>query len=343
MKAVVMHRRGGVEQLVYEDFPTPEIGPTEVLLRVRACALNRLDIFARQGSQAVKVRLPHILGLEAAGDIVAVGEEVDNVRVGDQVVMHPTISCGTCVYCRGGHDNLCTQRRLIGVHVHGGYAEYLKAPARNAIPLPRNFSYEEAAAVPVAFGTAWHMLVTRAQLQAGETVLILAAGSGVSTAAIQIAKLKGARVIAAASSDEKLERARELGADEVINYGRERQFQYAVRRLTDGLGVDVVFEHVGPDTWQQSMASLAPLGRIVTCGATTGRWGRTDLWSLFDRERTILGSWGAALKDFYEVSEEMGKGRLKPVIARVFPLTEAREAHRLLESRDVFGKIILKP
>jgi len=342
MKAIIFYKRGGPEQLRYEDVPEPVIGPDEILVHVRACALNHLDIYTRQGAQAVKAPLPHILGLEATGDVAAVGEAVSGVQVGDRVGLHPFITCGACEYCRSGHENLCLNRKILGVNVHGGYAEYVKAPAVNAIPIPDHISYEEAAAMPVAFGTAWHMLVDRARLQAGETVLILAAGSGVGTAAIQVAKHLGARVIATASTDEKLARARELGADETINYSSGK-FSHAVRKLTDGRGVDVVFEHVGPDTWQESVASLAPNGRLVTCGATTGRWGQTDLWSLFGKQLSLLGSFGATHKDHREVIGLLAAGVLKPVIDRCLPLWEAARAHELLESRQVFGKLILNP
>lgn len=342
MKAIIFHKRGGIEQLRYEDVSEPTIGPDEILVRVRACALNYLDIYTRKGAQAVKAPLPHILGLESTGDVVAVGEAAEGVQVGDRVVVHPFIVCGACEYCQSGHENLCLKRKILGVNVHGGYAEYVKAPARNAIYLPDHVGYDEAAAMPVAFGTAWHMLVDRARLQAGETVLILAAGSGVGSAAIQVAKHLGARIIATASTDEKLAKARELGADETINYS-EKRFSHAVRRLTDGRGVDVVFEHVGPDTWRESVASLALNGRLVTCGATTGRWGRTDLWSLFGKQLTLLGSFGATHKDQHEVIGLLADGVLKPVIDRCLPLREAPKAHQLLENRQVFGKLILNP
>lgn len=342
MKAVILYKRGGPEQLRYEDVPEPTIGPDEILLRVRACALNHLDIYTRKGAQAVKAPLPHILGLEATGDVAAVGEAVSGVQVGDRVGLHPFIMCGACESCQSGHENLCLNRKILGVDVHGGYAEYVKAPAINAIHIPDHIGYDEAAALPVAFGTAWHMLVGRARLQAGETVLVLAAGSGVGTAAIQVARHLGARIIAAASTDEKLAQARELGADETINYSGGK-FSRAVRKLTDGRGVDVVFEHVGPDTWRESVASLALNGRLVTCGATTGRWGQTDLWSLFGKQLSLLGSFGATHRDHREVIGLLADGVFKPVIDRCLPLQEAAKAHQLLENRQVFGKLILNP
>jgi NADPH:quinone reductase-like Zn-dependent oxidoreductase len=337
-----MHKRGGPEVLEYEDTPEPTVGPGEALVRVYACGLNHLDIFTRQGSQAVKAPLPHILGLEPAGEVVELGQGVENVRLGDRVVVHPNVSCGDCPMCCQGHDNLCHNRKFIGVQVDGGYAQYVKAPARNLLAVPEGVSFEEAAACPVAFGTAWHMLVTRADVRKGETVLILGAGSGVGTAGIQVARHLGARVIAAASTDDKLERARALGAHEVVNYSQGR-WSHEVRRLTGGWGVDVVFEHIGPSTWQESIASLALNGRLVTCGATTGRWGNTDLWSLFGKQLSLLGSFGANLADTRDVVERMHDRVFEPVIDRVLPLSEARFAHELLEGRQVFGKIVLTP
>lgn len=342
MKAVIFYKRGSVDRLRYEEVPTPQISADEVLVRVRACALNHLDIFARRGAQGVKAPLPHILGIESAGEVAEVGAEVHNVNVGDRVMVNPRISCGRCEYCLAGHDNLCLKGKFIGIQLDGGYAEYLKAPAANMVLLPPTLPYEAAAAIPVAFGTAWHMLVTRADLKAGETVLVLAAGSGVGSAAVQVAKHLGARVFATASTDEKLARASELGADEVINYSQGK-FSHAVKRLTGNRGVDLVFEHVGPATWEQSVASLALNGRLVTCGATTGRWGRTDLWSLFGKQLSLLGSYGVAKKDMEAVVELVGQGKIKPVIDRCLPLQEAALGHKLLEERDVFGKVILKP
>jgi len=341
MKAVVMHKRGGPEVLKYQDFPRPEIGPDEVLVRVRACALNHLDIFTRAGKQGVKAPLPHILGLEVAGDIAEIGEAVEEVSPGDRVLIAPFFNCGQCEFCRTGRENLCPKLRILGVTVHGGYAEYAKAPGRYVIPIG-DLPYEDAAGTPSAFGTAWHMLVTRARIQEGETVLVLAAGSGVGTGAIQVAKYFNCRVIATASTDEKLAKAKELGADDLINYAEEG-FHHAVRGLTDGRGVDIVFEHVGTDTWEKSMASLVPGGRIVTCGSTTGRWGRTDLWSLFGKQVTILGSYGATVEDLRQVSSLVASHRFKAIIDRTFPLEEAAAAHEYMAERRQFGKIVLIP
>jgi NADPH:quinone reductase-like Zn-dependent oxidoreductase len=238
---------------------------------------------------------------------------------------------------------MCVERKIVGVDVPGGYAEYLKLPAYALGLLPAGVSFEAGAATLIPFGTAWHMLVDRAGLESGETLLVLAAGSGVGTAAIQMGKYLGAHVIATASTEEKLDLARKLGADETINYVKQPRFARAVRKLTEGRGVDVVFEHVGTNTWKDSVAALAIGGRLVTCGSTTGRWGETDLWSLFAKQATLLGSFSSTQDNFRTVLRLMGEGHFAPVIDSVLPLSEAAEAHRRLEARQVFGKIVLQP
>jgi len=343
LKAVVMHQRGGPEVLRYEDYPTPEPGPGEVLVQVRACSLNHLDVFTRRGEQGRRVKLPHILGVETAGEVALLGEGVVDVHVGDRVVSGPGIWCGRCDFCRAGQENMCAERVIVGVDAHGGYAEYIKLPAYALASLPEGVSFEQGAATMVAFGTAWHMLVDRAKLQAGETLLVLAAGSGVGMAAVQVGKHLGARVIATASTDDKLLRARGLGADETINYAQKRRFARATRKLTDGRGADVVLEHVGSHTWKDSVAALAIGGRVVTCGSTTGRWGETDLWSLFAKQAALLGSFSSTQANFRTVLRLVGEGHFKPVIDSVLPLSAAAEAHRRLEARQVFGKLVLRP
>jgi NADPH:quinone reductase-like Zn-dependent oxidoreductase len=338
-----MHQRGGPEVLRYQDFPTPEPGPGEALVRVQACALNHLDVFTRRGEQGRRVELPHILGIETAGEVVDLGEGVADLRVGDRVVSGPGVWCRQCRLCRAGEENMCLERKIVGVDVHGGYAEYITLPSYALGLLPEAVSYEQGAATLIAFGTAWHMLVDRAALRQGETMLVLAAGSGVGTAAVQLGSYIGARVIATASTDEKLARARDLGADDTINYVQQPHFARAVRKLTDGLGVDVVFEHVGADTWRDSVAALAIGGRLVTCGATTGRWGETDLWSLFAKQATLLGSFSSTQANFRTVLRLAEEGKINPVIDSVLPLSAAAEGHRRLEARQVFGKIVLQP
>jgi NADPH:quinone reductase-like Zn-dependent oxidoreductase len=338
-----MHQRGGPEVLSYEEFPTPELGPGEALVRVRACGLNHLDVFTRRGEQGRRVKLPHILGIETAGEVAALAGDVTNLQVGDRVVSGPGIWCGQCEFCQAGEENMCAERLIVGVDVHGGYAEYIKLPAYALAPLPEGISFEQGAVTLIAFGTAWHMLVDRARLESGETLLVLAAGSGIGMAAVQLGKYLGTRVIATASTDHKLARARDLGADETINYVQQPRFARAVRKLTDGRGVDVVFEHVGTTTWRDSVTALAIGGRLVTCGSTTGRWGETDLWSLFAKQATILGSFSSTQSNFRTVLELVSQGELAPVLDSVLPLSEAAEAHHRLENRQVFGKIVLQP
>jgi len=341
MKAVIFSEHGGPEVLRYVEVCEPEIGPDQVLVRVRACALNHLDLWVRRGLPGITIPLPRIPGSDIAGQVARVGEKISGVRPGERVLLSPGISCGHCVHCLRGDDNLCRQYTLFGYKVDGGYAEYVASPAANVIPMPANLSFENAAAIPLVFLTAWHMLITRAQLQPDETVLVLGAGSGVGSAAIQIAKMMGARVIATAGSELKLQKARELGADETFLHSIEH-WSKEVKRLTDRRGVDVVMEHVGAATWQESVASLAVGGRLVTCGATTGYDGKIDLRYLFSRHISILGSYMGSKGELYPVLDLVASGRVKPVIDTVIPLTKAREAHELLEKREQFGKVVLR-
>jgi NADPH:quinone reductase-like Zn-dependent oxidoreductase len=341
MKAIVYAEHGGPEVLRYTDVPELEIGAGEVLVRVRACALNHLDLWLRRGIPSLKVPLPHIPGSDIAGEVARAGDGVTNVKVGDRVMLQPGISCGACEKCLAGDDNLCKSYRIFGEMVDGGCAEYVKAPAVNCVPIPEGVSFEAAAAFPLVSLTAWHMLISRAKLQPAETVLVLAAGSGVGSAAIQIAKASGAWVIATAGSDAKLARARELGADEVINHSTEK-IATEVKRLTGRRGVDVVFEHVGEATWNESIRSLAPGGRLVTCGATTGYNGAIDIRYLFTRQISLLGSFMGSKSDLLAAVEFLKRGLLKPVIDIVLPLEKCAEAHRRLENSEQFGKIVLK-
>lgn len=341
MKAVVFTEHGGPEVLRYTDVPEPTIGPDEVLVRVRACALNHLDIWIRRGLPGISIPMPHILGSDIAGEVAQVGKDVTGIKPGEKIVLSPGICCGHCEQCAAGKDSQCREYTLFGYMVPGGYAEYVKAPAVNVIPAPPHLSHEEAAAIPLVFVTAWHMLITRAGLKPAEEVLVLGAGSGVGSAAIQIAKAAGARVIATGGTDEKLAKARELGADETILHSKS-DIAAEVKRLTDRRGVDIVFEHVGQATWEKSIRSLAVGGRLVTCGATTGFEGKIDIRYLFSRQISILGSYMGSKAELLSVMKLVERRAVKPVLDKVFPLAEAAEAHRRLEHREQFGKIVLR-
>jgi len=341
MKAIVFEQHGGLEVLKYTDAPDPVIRSSEVLVRVKACALNHLDLWVRRGIPGVAFPHPHIPGSDISGEIAQIGADVTTVRVGQKVVLAPGVSCGKCPACLSGQDNRCRQFTNLGYMIDGGCAEFVRAPEVNCMPYPENLSFEEAASIPLVFQTAWHMLVGRAELQPGEDVLILGAGSGVGSAAIQIAKFFGARVIATAGSDEKLQKAKELGADHLINH-KTQKIREEVRRITSKRGVDVVFEHVGTATWDESIASLAPGGRLVTCGATTGYDAKIDLRFLFSRQLSLLGSYMGTKPELVTVMKLVASGKLKPVVDRVFPLAEASAAHAYLESSAQFGKVILK-
>lgn len=342
MKAATIRSHGGLEALRIEDLPDPQPGPGQVVVAVKAAALNHLDIWVRRGWSGLILSFPHVLGSDVAGVVEAVGPGVDGPKAGDAVVVNPSLGCGRCERCLSGEENLCRRFSILGEHVSGGQAQKLAVAARNVLPMPARLSYEEAAAVPLTFMTAWHALVRRARLRVGETVLVHAAGSGVGVAAVQIAKLLGARVIATAGSDAKLEKAKALGADEVVNY-ETQDFVKEVKRLTDRKGVEVVFEHVGKKTWEKSILAAAVGGRITTVGATTGFDPLTDLRHVFFRQISILGSTMGTAGDLLEVLRFVGEGKLRPVVDRVLPLAEVRKAQELLSERAQFGKIVLVP
>jgi NADPH:quinone reductase-like Zn-dependent oxidoreductase len=342
MRAAFIRSHGGPEVVTVGDLPEPRPGPGEVRVAVRAAGVNHLDLWVCRGWPALHLAFPHVLGSDMAGVVDAVGPGVTAPAVGDAVVIDPTFSCGRCAPCLSGDANLCRRFAILGEHVSGGQAEWVVVPAGHAVPKPARLSFEEAAAVPVTFVTAWRALVGRAKLRLGETVLVHAAGSGVGVAAVQIAKLLGARVIATAGSDAKLEKARALGADEVVNY-ETGSFVDAVKRLTQRRGVDVVFEHVGKKTWEGSLLSAAVGGRIVTVGATTGYDPPTDLRHVFYRQLSILGSTMGSAADLAQVLRFLDEGKLRVVLDRTLPLSEVRRAHELLADRAQFGKIVLVP
>jgi NADPH:quinone reductase-like Zn-dependent oxidoreductase len=345
MKAVVFYSHGDVDVLKYEDIPVPTLGSHDVLVKVKAAGCNQNDIFARRGMPGMKVIFPHISGSDLSGEVSEIGADVTSVQRGDKVVLHPGVSCRTCEYCTNGQEYFCRGFMIYGFQtgpLQGAFAEYAKVPDVNLIPMPSRLSFEEAASVPLVFLTAWHMLVTRAGVKAGEDVLVLGAGSGVGSAAVQIAKMFGARVIATAGNDKKLQKAKELGADELINHSSQ-DIAAEVKRLTNKRGVDLVFEHVGKATWEKSILSLGYGGRIVTCGATTGYDAMTDLRHVFWKQLTVLGSHQGSKAETIKVLNHVQAGRLRPVVDRVMPLREAGEAQRLMEQREQFGKIVLTP
>ena len=342
MKAVAFERFGGPDVLVFGERPDPVAGPGEALVRVRACAINHLDLWVRAGLPGLEPEMPHILGNEIVGEIVAVGAGVTHVAPGQKTLVNPTLSCGVCPACANGDDNLCRAYDVIGRKRNGGYAELVAVPAVNCLPYPENLGWEEAAAVPLVFLTAWHMLVTRAELRPGEDVLVIGAGSGVGSAAIQVARLHGARVIATAGGAAKLERARALGAHEVIDHSTEDIAQRA-RALTGKKGVEVVVEHVGGRIFEAGVAALAKNGRLVTCGATAGHQVSLDLNLLFGRHLSLLGSWMGRRADLLDVLRHVATGALRPVVDSTRPLAEARAAHERIEARQHFGKVVLVP
>jgi NADPH:quinone reductase-like Zn-dependent oxidoreductase len=340
MKAVRFHQHGGPDVLRYEDAPDPDLDPGEALVRVRACALNHLDLWERRGLPKVDIPMPHTSGSDVAGEVVKSTEP--GIPAGRRVMLQPGVSCGRCASCVAGRDTECPQYEVLGYRHHpGGYAEFVKVPVQNLVPIPDEIDFVRAAAFPLTFLTAWCMLMTRAQLRRGEDVLVLAAGSGVGQAAIQIAVMHGARVFATAGSREKLERARALGAAFVIHH-HEQDIAEEIKRLTNRRGVDVVIEHVGEATWAKSVRALARGGRLVSCGATTGPHGALDLDALFARRLSILGSYMGTKGELLRAARFFFAGQLTPVIDRTFPLADAAAAHRRLEESAQFGKIVLE-
>lgn len=340
MKAVLFEEHGGTDRLKLAEVARPRCAPDGVLVRVKACALNHLDIWIRQGIPAYRTPLPHISGCDVAGVLEEVGERVTGLAPGTHVVVSPGLSCWRCASCLAGRDNQCPSYQILGAHVDGGFAQYVAVPAINAIPIPEALPFPEAAAFPLVSVTAWHMLFTLAELQPGEAVLILGAGSGVGSMAVQMAKLAGARVFTSVGRDDKVAKARALGADEVLNHSTE-DLSKRVKALTGGRGVDVVFEHIGPAVWQQCVAALAKAGRLVTCGATTGGEVTLDLRHLFSRQLTLKGSYMGTRAELLKTAELIAQGRLRPVVDRTFPLRDTRSAQEYLMARHAFGKVVV--
>ncbi len=340
MKAAVFHEFGGPERVRVEEVPAPTPGPGEVLVRVRACGLNHLDLWVLGGLPALKTPLPFWTGCDVAGEIAGLGPGVAGPAVGTRVAVNPSLSCGVCEWCVAGEDSLCVRYGILGEHVRGGLAEYVTVAAANCLPLPAHVAFEEAAAFILVNMTAWRMLVTQSALRPAEDLLVLGVGGGVSSAAVQIGKLCGARVFVTSSSDDKLRRAKALGADEGVNYTRG-DWTKAVREWTGKRGVDVVLDNVGGATWAGSIRSLAGGGRLVTCGATTGPIVETDLRLVFWRQLRIIGSTMASRREFRDVMGQLFAGRLRAVVDRTFPLERTADALAVLQRGEQFGKLVV--
>ena len=343
MKAVYITAHGGTDVLTYGDLPEPVVGSGDVKVRIRACALNRVDIYTRAGARGMKLPLsePHILGGDVAGDVAEVSPEVTWVEPGDRVVVNPRLTCGQCRSCIAGEEERCARPAMLGTAISGGYAEYVSVPAINAVPIPDDMTYVDAAALPTVFIPSWNMLIRRAALRPWETVLVLSASSGVGTAAIQVAKnVVGAKVIATTSTETKARKARTLGADEVIVYGKE-DIAERVMELTDRHGVNVVVDHVGAEFWPAAMASLAPGGRYGICGVTSGYKAEIQLGLMFLRGQTVFGVYMGRKSDLLQIVEMASRGVVRGVVHKTFPLEEAAKAHETLEGRGIFGKLVL--
>ena len=343
MKAVYITEHGGTEVLTYGDLPEPTIEPHEVKVRVRACAVNRLDLYVRAGVRGTRRSFdgPFILGGDVAGDVVEVGTEVSRISAGDRVVVNPRLTCGRCQPCIAGEEELCVRPKSMGSTTNGGYSEYIAVTDVSTVALPDSISYEQAASLPTVFLPSWSILIRRAALKPSETALILSASSGVGTAAIQVAKrVVGARVIATTSTEDKARKARELGADAVINYTTE-DIAERVRELTEERGVDVVVDHVGAEFWPAAMASLAPGGRYGICGVTTGYRAELQMGTLFLKHQTVFGVFMGAMRTCGRSWRWRAKGVIRGIIHQTFPLEQAARAHEVMEGRDFFGKLVL--
>jgi NADPH:quinone reductase-like Zn-dependent oxidoreductase len=342
MKALAFHEHGGIDKLKYQDVPDPKPGDGDVLVRVKAAALNHLDLFVREGLPGLKLPMPFWSGCDIAGDVADVGAAVQDVKVGDRVAVNPNLHCGRCEYCQKGQHSLCVSYGILGEHTHGGLAEIVKVDGRKVLKLPDHVKYEDAAAFVLVNMTAWRMLVSQARLRAGEDLLIIGVGGGVSSTGVQIGKLCGARVWVTSSSDEKLERARALGADECINYAKE-DWVKAIAQKTGRRGVDVVLENVGAATWPGALRALAKGGRLVTCGGTSGPICETDVRQVFWKQISIIGSTMSTNAEFAEVMGQLFRGRLKAIVDSVKPLEDGAAAQERLAAGKQFGKIVLTP
>jgi len=343
MKALAFNEFGGPDKLRYQDVPDPKIKPNEVLVRVRACALNHLDLFVREGIPALKTPLPFWTGCDIAGEVAEVGAQVSGVKVGDRVAVNPNLTCGRCEFCMQGEDSLCVRYGILGEHAPGGLAELVAVRGDNVLPLPATVSFEDAASFILTNMTAWRMVVTQGQVRPGQDVLVIGVGGGVSSTAVQIARLCGARVIVTSSDDAKLEKARALGAEVGINYKKNPDWAKHVFEATGKRGVDVVIENVGAATWKDSIRSLKGGGRLVTCGSTSGPIGETMIPLVFWKQVHIIGSTMANRKEFHDVMGQLFAGRLRAIVDEVVPLKDGAAAQQRLAEGKQFGKIVLTP
>lgn len=341
MKAAFFREHGGLDKVEYGELPDPEPGPGQVRVRIRAGALNHLDIFVRNGLPGIALAFPHVMGSDGAGVVEAIGPGVTRARRGDEVVLNPGLNCGACEFCLRGEHSLCVTFGLLGEHVSGTFAEYVVVPEVNVYPKPKELSWEEAAAFPLTFLTAWRMLVTKARAKPGESLLIIGIGGGVAVAALQIAKVLGLAVGVTSGSAEKLTRAKALGSDFGIDHSAA-DFSREIRKITGKRGVDIVLDSVGKATWKQSIASLARGGRLLTCGATTGPNPEEDIGRIFWNQLTVYGSTMGTHGEFAEMLRMFGDGRLRPVVDAVYPLAQAKDALRRLEEKRQFGKIVIR-
>jgi NADPH:quinone reductase-like Zn-dependent oxidoreductase len=343
MRAAVIHENGDLDQVKVEDIPEPELGDDEVILEVRAAGLNHLDIWVRKGRPGVELHMPHVLGSDAAGIVRSVGANVRNVRGGDSVMVNPALSCGMCEYCLRGQQSECLWFGIIGLARPGTFAEYVAVPATNVHSMPSHLTFEEAASLPLSYLTAWRMLMSRAGLRPGETVLIHGIGGGVALAALQLARLAGAETIVTSSSDEKLARAKALGADHTINYRDTEDVAGAVKAVTGGRGVDIAFDTAGAATLPTDVAAVRRGGRIVLCGVTTGAAADLNLSAVYWNHLTIMGSTMGSHEDFRQMLRAVSATGLRPVIDSVEPLSQARELMGRMERGEQFGKLVLAP
>jgi NADPH:quinone reductase-like Zn-dependent oxidoreductase len=342
LKAIRIHEHGPSDTLLYEQAPMPCLSsPTDVVVKLTCASLNHIDIWTRIGTTGIAISMPHILGADGAGSVAEIGTAVDTVKVGDPVCLYPFTGCGRCEFCLDGRDFMCIRIRSLGERMDGTYAQYVKVPALNCFPIPHGFTFEEAAAFPLVFITLWRMLITNARLKPGESLLIIGIGGGVASAALQLATKIGARVIVTSGSDEKLTRAKKLGAQYGINH-KARTFAAKVMELTGNNGADVVLDSVGGEIWRESLAALAPGGRLVTCGATAGGDAVDDLRAICSKHLKIYGSTLGSRQEFRQLLKFVELTELKPVVDKVFQLGEAASAHRYLEAGKQFGKVVLR-